>query len=201
MRRPATRPAGVVAGVTSVLLLASLTACQADGGPASGSDASARSAASDTSDDSGRGVRGEPGDDAETTTDPQPADTPAALPTFDPATTVGGYAPDFPKDLLGAPDDATVLASSAVPGDGRLTEVTLNLTTSRSAQQVIDQLAERLRDAGFEESASTTFSGLTAQTTFTRKQQHKKPVLETVLLGVFDEGERRLVTVSGSLVV
>ncbi len=64
-----------------------------------------------------------------------------------------------------------------------------------------DCLAERLEDAGFEESDATTFSGLTAQTTFTRKKEHKKPVVETVLLGVLDEGERRLVTVSGSVVV
>ncbi len=189
---------GGVVGVTTVLLALSLTACQADDAPAS--DAAGSPDRTASSDGSGRGVRGEPGDDS-VTEDPLAADSPAALPTFDPATTVRGYAPDFPKDLLGAPDDATVLASSAIPGEGRLTEVTLNLATPRSTQQVIDQIAERLEDAGFEESDATTFSGLTAQTTFTRKKEHKKPVVETVLLGVLDEGERRLVTVSGSVVV
>ncbi|WP_344250504.1 hypothetical protein [Isoptericola hypogeus] len=166
-----------------------------DAPPTGGSNVSATGTAG-----SGRGVRGEPADEPTGGASDTP-DAPAALPTFDPATTVGGYAPDFPRDLLGAPEDATVLASSVTPGDGRLTDVTLNLATGRSAQESIDQLAERLLDAGFEESQAATFSGLTAQTAFTRTKGRKKPVLETVLLGVLDEGDRRLVTVSGSLLI
>lgn len=150
-------------------------------------------------DGSGLGVRGEPG-----SASPGPVaepDAPASLPTFDPTTTVGTYAEGFPRDLLGAPDDATVLASSATPTDGRLTDVTLNLATSRSTQEAIDQLAGKLLDEGFDESPSAAFSGLTAQTTYTRTKKAEKPVTETVLLGVLDTGDQRLVTVSGSVLV
>ncbi|MEL7974724.1 hypothetical protein AAG589_02580 [Isoptericola sp. F-RaC21] len=152
-------------------------------------------------DGSGVGVRGATEAPA---TDPGPSDA-ATLPTFDPDTTVGGYAAGFPKKLLGAPEDATVLASSATPGEGALTDVTLNLSTSRSTQEVIDQLAKRLRKAGFDESDASSFSGLTAQTTFGRESTPKgkkdaDPVVESVTLGVLDDGERRLVTVSGSVV-
>ena len=154
-------------------------------------------------DGSGVGVRGTGESGAPAT--PEPSDA-TALPTFDPDTAVGGYAKGFPKNLLGAPEDATVLASSATPGDGALTDVTLNLSTTRSAQQVIDQLAKRLGKAGFEESGAQTYSGLTAQTTFGRETTPKgkkdaDPVMESITLGVLDDGERRLVTVSGSVVV
>jgi hypothetical protein len=154
-----------------------------------------------SADGSGVGVRGATGSP---TPSPGTSD-PSALPTFDPGTAVGGYAKGFPAKLLGAPEDATVLASSATAGDGALTDVTLNLSTTRSTQEVIDQLADRLREAGFEESGTSTFSGLTAQTTFGRESTPKgtkdaDPVVESVTLGVLDDGERRLVTVSGSVV-
>lgn len=154
-------------------------------------------------DGSGVGVRG--ATDAPTA-EPGPDDA-SALPTFDPDTTVGGYADGFPEKLLGAPEDATVLASSATSGEGGLTDVTLNLATQRGTQEVIDQLAKRLRKAGFEESGTSTLTGLTAQTTFGRestpkgKKKDAGPVVESVTLGVLDDGERRLVTVSGSVVV
>jgi len=151
---------------------------------------------------SGVGLRG----DGDATASASP-DAPAALPTFDPDTAVGGYAPGFPEKLLGAPPDATVLASSATPGAGRLTDVTLNLSTTRSTQEVIDQLAKRLHKAGFTQSETGTLTGLTAQTTFGRETTPKPkkgakdagPVVESVTLGVLDDGERRLVTVSGSV--
>ncbi|MFC7877597.1 hypothetical protein [Isoptericola sp. NPDC057391] len=190
---------GVGAAALTALLALSGCGLLGDAGP--DDDVSA------TGDDgSGVGVRG-----ATDAPAPEPApDDASALPTFDPDTTVGGYADGFPEELLGAPEDATVLASSAAAGEGGLTDVTLNLATQRSTQEVIDQLATRLRKAGFEESGTSSFSGLTAQTTFGRestprgKEQGKKdagPVVESVTLGVLDDGERRLVTVSGSVVV
>ena len=154
-------------------------------------------------DGSGVGVRGDDG--APGVAAPSP-DAATALPTFDPDTTVGGYADGFPTKLLKAPRDATVLASSATAGGGALTDVTLNLSTPRSTQEVLDQLAKRLRKAGFEESGTSSFSGLTATTTFGRESTPKgakddEPVMESITLGVLDDGERRLVTVSGSVVV
>ncbi len=125
---------------------------------------------------------------------------PTALPTFDPATTVGDYAPGFPLDLLAAPEGATVLASSARPADGGLVDVTLNLASPRSAQQVIDDLAARLDDAGFEESETGAATGLTAQTAFSRRSEHEDGTrVETLFVGVIDDGDRRLATISGSV--
>lgn len=186
------------AAAAALTALLALSGCGLLGGSATPDDEVSATGA----DGSGVGVRGT----GETGATPSPEPTDAtALPTFDPDTAVGGYAKGFPEDLLGAPEDATVLASSATPGDGALTDVTLNLSTTRSAQEVIDQLAKRLRKAGFEESGASTFSGLTAQTTFGREtaptgKKDADPVVESVTLGVLDDGERRLVTVSGSVV-
>ncbi|NOV97823.1 hypothetical protein [Isoptericola halotolerans] len=127
------------------------------------------------------------------------APSPTALPSFDPATAVGGYAPDFPTDLLGAPEDSAVLASSAVPAQDDLLEISLNLSTGLSTQEVVDRYAERLDEAGFEESETVDASALTVQTAYTRTKGKKKPRVETVLLGVLDDGDRRLVSLSGSV--
>jgi hypothetical protein len=124
------------------------------------------------------------------------------LPTFDPATTVGGYAPGFPLDLLQAPADATVLASSAAPAQEPLVDVTLNLSSPRATRDVLKQVSKRLRKAGFEESGIDARSGLTAHKGFKRVTERRKgPIVETLLVGVLDEGDRRLVTLSGSVVV
>jgi hypothetical protein len=130
------------------------------------------------------------------------APTSTVLPTFDPATAVGRYAPGFPTDLLRAPGDATVLASSARPvGDGPLVEVTLNLATTSSARAVLSQLGKRLRKAGFEQSPSDAAPGLAAQTAFTRTSERRKaPLVESLMVAVLDDGDRRLVTISGSVV-
>lgn len=144
------------------------------------------------------------GDVAATTAPAVSSATPetTALPTFDPATAVGRYAPGFPIDLLHAPDDATVLASSArAAAEGPLIEVTLNFATPSTAKQVVDELGKRLRKAGFDQSSTDSRSGLTAQTAFTRTTGRKDPLVESLIVGVLDDGERRLVTVSGSVVV
>ncbi|PFG43479.1 hypothetical protein ATJ88_2176 [Isoptericola jiangsuensis] len=131
---------------------------------------------------------------------PSPAaSSPTALPTFDAASTVGGYAPGFPVDLLAGPDDATVLASSAAPRDG-LVDVSLNLATGLGTRKIVRQYAERLDAAGFEEAGGGDGSALAAQTVFTRTTTRKKAtVVESVHVGVLDDGERRLVTVSGTV--
>jgi hypothetical protein len=130
------------------------------------------------------------------------ADVPATeLPTFDPATTVGDYAPGFPRDLLAAPDGATVLASSARPRDDGLVDVTLNLSTPAAPQQVVDDLGARLRAAGFEDSGGSAATGLTAQAAFRRVTDGAEgPRVESLLVGVLDDGARRLATISGSVV-
>jgi hypothetical protein len=136
------------------------------------------------------------------TAEPSPL---ASLPSYDPATTVAGYAPDFPRDLLAAPEDATVVASSAAPGTAPLTDVTLNLTTRRTADEVLAQLAQQLEGHGFARADTRAETGLTAQTAFTRRtdgaDRAGDPLVETLLVGVLDDGAQRLVTVSGSVVV
>ncbi|WP_407317563.1 hypothetical protein UQW22_13490 [Isoptericola halotolerans] len=130
----------------------------------------------------------------------QEGPSPTAMPSYDPATAVGGYAPGFPTDLLGAPEGADLLASSAVAVGDDLLDVSVNLSTPLSTQEVVDRYAERLDEAGFDESETVDVSALTVQTAYTRTKGKKKPRVETVLLGVLDDGERRLVSLSGTVV-
>jgi hypothetical protein len=145
---------------------------------------------------------GPAGRPAAVTASPEATDTPATeLPTFDPATAVGDYAPGFPRDLIAAPGGATVLASSAHPRDDGLVDVTLNLSTPAAPQQVVDELGAHLRAAGFEDSEGSAATGLTAQAAFRRVTEGAEgPRVESLLVGVLDDGTRRLATISGSVV-
>ncbi|NNU28566.1 hypothetical protein [Isoptericola sediminis] len=128
-----------------------------------------------------------------------PSDVPTALPSFDPSSAVGDYAQGFPTGLLGAPKKATVLASSALPAEDGLVEVSLNLATNQSARKVMASYARRLDEAGFAEADEVPASGLAARSVFTRTRDTKKAAVETVLIGVLDDGERRLVSLSGTV--
>ncbi len=165
-------------------MLCALTVAGCDAGPAD--PPAAATAPSDGPGPSGPASAADPG-------------APTSLPSFDPATAVGGYAPGFPTDLLAAPDGSTVLASSATPTGDDLVEISLNLSTELSTQEVVDRYAERLDEAGFDESETIDVSALTVQTAYTRTKGKKKPRVETVLIGVLDESERRLVSLSGSV--
>ncbi|WP_402464792.1 hypothetical protein [Isoptericola aurantiacus] len=126
-------------------------------------------------------------------------DAPSVLPSFDPSSAVAQYATGFPVDLLRAPDGATVLASSATPAQGPLVDFSLNLATTASTQEVVDDYATRLDGKGFAESESVDVSGLDAQTAFSRTRPGKNPHVETVIIGVLDDGDRRLVSLSGTV--
>lgn len=124
------------------------------------------------------------------------------LPTFDARTAVGEHAPGFPADLLPTPPDATVLASSAQPGDDGLTTVSLSLTSPHPTADVLAQLGGPLAAAGFAETAPQASSALTAQTAWTRRTPEGDGVtVETLLIGVLDDGELRHVSVSGTVQV
>jgi hypothetical protein len=141
-----------------------------------------------------------PGDGAaaEATPSAPPVSSPAPMPTFDTTSVVGDYAADFPVELLAAPDDATVLASSAVPRDDGLVEVSLNLATGLPVKQIVKSYADRLDQAGFSPSdAAEGAADLDTYTAYTRTKGKKNPRLESVHLGVLDDGELRLVTLSG----
>ncbi|QAY62907.1 hypothetical protein ET495_06230 [Xylanimonas allomyrinae] len=130
---------------------------------------------------------------------PSPPAPVSDLPTFDASSAVGGYAEGFPRSLLEAPDDASIIASSAGQADGGLTRVSLSLSTPRTADDVLAQLGGPLATNGFTETPQAP-SGLTAQTAWTRRTERPEgPLVETLLIGVLDEGDHRLVSVSGTV--
>jgi hypothetical protein len=137
------------------------------------------------------------------------SDGPTELPTFDPSSAVGTYAQGFPTDLFPVPEDATLLASSAQPvpaaKDSKakstpMTQVTLNLSSSRPTNKVIEQAKQILTSKGFKQISAPESSGLTAQTAFLRITKEKTgEVQESLVVGVLDDGERRLCSISGTV--
>lgn len=134
---------------------------------------------------------------------------PTELPTFDPSSAVATYAREFPADLFPLPEGATLLASSArtVPaGDGPkstvapMTQVTLNLSSTLSADKLVEQAKDILVTRGFRQIPAPDSSGLTAQTAFLRVSEGKSgEVQESLVVGVLDDGERRLASISGTV--
>ncbi|WP_275001613.1 hypothetical protein [Promicromonospora iranensis] len=140
---------------------------------------------------------------------------PAELPTFDPSSAVAIYAEGFPTDLFPMPEGATLLASSAspvpAPKDSKnskdskasgvpMTQVTLNLASSLPAKKVVAQAKQILVEQGFKQIAAPESSGLTAQTAFLRVSRSKSgEVQESLVVGVLDDGERRLASISGTV--
>ncbi|MEV0890063.1 hypothetical protein [Promicromonospora sp. NPDC050262] len=148
------------------------------------------------------------------TTGPEPGGAatggPTELPTFDPSSAVATYAQGFPPDLFPMPKDATLLASSAQPVPTAstesktkavpMTQVTLNLSSSRPTDQVIKQAEKILTGQGFRRIDAPEASGLTAQTAFLRITKEKSgEVQESLVVGVLDDGERRLCSISGTV--
>ncbi|WP_179950975.1 hypothetical protein [Xylanimonas oleitrophica] len=134
------------------------------------------------------------------TTAPEPETSAAPMPDYDPATAVGDYAEGFPTDLLAAPEGATVVASSARPQENGTTQVSLNLSTPATVEDVLAQVGAPLAVAGFTETAPSVITGLSAQTAWTRRTEREEgPLVETLLVGVLDEDDRRLVSISGTV--
>lgn len=141
--------------------------------------------------------------------EPAASGGPTELPTFDPSSAVGTYAPGFPADLFPVPEGATLLASSAqpapVPTDSKaksvpMTQVTLNLASSVPAKQLVEQAESILVEQGFEQIAAPDSSGLTEQTAFLRVSESKAgEVQESLVVGVLDDGDRRLASISGTV--
>jgi hypothetical protein len=131
------------------------------------------------------------------------------LPTFDPSSAVGTYAQGFPADLFPVPKGATLLASSAqpvpVPKDAKakgapMTQVTLNLASSLPAKEVVEQAKKILLGQDFKQIDAPESSGLTEQTAFLRVTQSKAgEVQESLVVGVLDDGRRRLTSISGTV--
>ncbi|MFD6445564.1 hypothetical protein ACFWEJ_10690 [Promicromonospora sp. NPDC060204] len=165
-----------------------------------------QSAAGSTTDDTTTGGTASPGPSSAATGGP------TDLPTFDPSSAVATYAQGFPPELFPMPDDATLLASSAQPVPAAagskgsktkgvpMTQVTLNLSSSRPTDQVIKQAEKILTAQGFRRIDAPDASGLTAQTAFLRITKEKSgEVQESLVVGVLDDGERRLGSISGTV--
>ncbi|GAB2480399.1 hypothetical protein GCM10027063_23220 [Promicromonospora xylanilytica] len=134
---------------------------------------------------------------------------PTEFPSFDPASAVGTYAEGFPPDLFPVPKGALLLASSASPAPAprdakakgiRMTQVTLNLASNLPTKKFVAQVEQILVDQGFEQIEAPESSGLSAQTAFLRVSETKSgEVQESLIVGVLDDGERRLASISGTV--
>ena len=116
--------------VSAWLLVAGLTGCTSLG------DAPARDAAS-PSDASGLPEN----------LDPNP---PASIPAFDTTSVAGALVDGFPADTVPVPPDARILASSAADVEGTpFRQVTLNLSSPASVQEILDFYATAMTSAAF----------------------------------------------------
>ncbi|MBX9247052.1 hypothetical protein ICW40_19870 [Actinotalea ferrariae] len=124
---------------------------------------------------------------------PAPAE-PLVTATPDVHSQVGDLVAGFPEDLLPLPPDAVVLVTSAVPvGDAEVQEVSLNLRTATSVQDVVALYRTALTTAGFTEvPPAGPATDLAAEVTFVRSGGD-----ELVSIGVLDDGTARTVTVGG----
>lgn len=188
------RPAGRARArgpVTVALALLLLSGC------AAGADE-----ATSAADDAGAADRGvvagadEP--QAAAPTDATTATEPAPMVTAEPDqySEVGDLVKDFPIDLLPVPQDAVILVTSAVPvGDADVQEVSLNLRTSATAEELLQLYRTALTAAGFSEVTSeTSDSDLAVDVTFVRSGGD-----ELVSIGVLDVDGARTVTIGGRI--
>ena len=126
---------------------------------------------------------------------PSPNPTETLLPeSTSSASSVGALAPGFPVDLLPVPSHADILVSAAdpIPGSTDL-QVSLNLRTSLTPEQILTMYRTSLTAAGFAEApADQTNATLAAQATFTRSNGD-----EVLVLGVLDRDGIRTLTLGG----
>ena len=114
----------------------------------------------------------------------------------DPYSTVGALAPDFPTDLVPLPPDADILVSSAGPSadDPDLLEVSLNLRTTLSTDDLVASIATALTDHGFTAApAATPPAGVAATATYARAEG------ELLTVAVLDRDGVRTLTLGGTV--
>jgi hypothetical protein len=126
---------------------------------------------------------------------PVPVPEPMVTTEPDEYSQVGELVEGFPIELLPVPADAVILVTSAVPvGDaGDVQEVSLNLRTSTSAEELLAFYRSALTGAGFSEvTEQTSDSDLAVDVTFVRSGGD-----ELVSIGVLDTDNTRTVTIGG----
>ncbi|TGJ97175.1 hypothetical protein DLJ96_03970 [Actinotalea fermentans ATCC 43279 = JCM 9966 = DSM 3133] len=123
----------------------------------------------------------------------------ASLPTFDDSSVAGSLVVGFPVDVVPVPPDADVLASSATDVEGvPLRQVTLNLSSPATVQEVLDFYTASMTAAGFAALPGSVPGGLSGQVAFNRATPDG--ATETLSVGVLDTTDARLVTVSGQVI-
>ncbi|MGW6007150.1 hypothetical protein ACWFNS_18665 [Oerskovia enterophila] len=125
--------------------------------------------------------------------------SPAAdIPSFDESSVAGSLVEGFPADVVPVPPEAQVLASSAADVEGQpLRQVTLNLSSTASVQEVLDFYSQAMAAAGFTAVEGSSTGGLSGQAAFNRATP--EGATETLFVGVLDTEDARLVTVSGQV--
>ncbi|WP_460707155.1 hypothetical protein [Myceligenerans halotolerans] len=175
----------------------------------------ARETASDIAGEFGnaRQVSEEPDPAASAAADPAATDAPSAspgaspapqaLPSFDARSVVGDFAPGFPKGVVSVPDGGELLATSAAPvpdSSPATVQVTLNLSAKTSPAKLLQRVGSILGKNGFERLEAPAESGMSEQAAFTRTTTvKKKKVNESLLVGVLKDGDRSLLTLSGTV--
>ncbi|MCL3862180.1 hypothetical protein [Actinotalea sp. K2] len=126
----------------------------------------------------------------------QAPDETLVAPTPDQHSEVGSLVEGFPVDLLPLPQDAVILVTSAVPvGDADVQEVSLNLRTAMSSDEILTTYRDALTAAGFAELPETSpQSDLAVESTFTRSGGD-----ELVSIGVLDTDSGRTVSIGGRI--
>lgn len=123
---------------------------------------------------------------------------PATMPAFDDTSVAGSLVEGFPADVVPVPPDAQVLASSATDAEGSsLRQITLNLSSAATVQEVLDFYSGAMAGAGFTALAGSAPGGLSGQVAFNRSAADGPT--ETLFVGVLDTADARLVTVSGQV--
>lgn len=129
---------------------------------------------------------------ATATTSASPAPTDDLLSADNGTSQVGELVANFPTDLLPVPDGATILVSSAEQFEATEWEISLNVRSSKTTDELLDQIRQPLIAAGFTEQApGHTAVGLAAQTSFTRAEG------EVITVGILDGGSTRTATAGG----
>lgn len=127
-----------------------------------------------------------------------PEESPEPLVTAEPDqySEVGDLVDGFPIELLPVPGDAVILVTSAVPvGDADVQEVSLNLRTSATAEDLLTLYRTALTEAGFTEiAAQAPDTDLAVDVTFVRSGGD-----ELVSIGVLDTDGARTVTIGGRI--
>lgn len=155
------------------------------------------SAPADSSTGPDRGTEATPsGDDSIPA--PEGLSPAADMPSFDESSVAGSLVAGFPADVVPVPPEAQVLASSAADVEGQpLRQVTLNLSSPASVQEVLDFYSQAMTAAGFTAVEGSSTGGLSGQVAFNRATP--EGATETLFVGVLDTEDARLVTVSGQV--